>query len=272
MQKEKIMSILMELYKISGFRISLYSTDLIEIAAYPEEKQAFCKYIQRSEKELKKCIDCDAEAFKKSLETSNTVVYKCRHGLVEAVSPLYNFGALTGFIMMGQVRIDCECDDTALKVLAALGKHDHEAREMLAMIPTVKEDMIQAYVKIMTVCAEHLTLSNAVTGAKPSVGQLAMRYIRENFSEHITIKDICSAIGYSKSTLLPAFKKEFSITVNTYLNNLRLGRAKKMLEGENFTINEVALACGFSDQSYFSKVFSAKYGQTPTEYRKDENK
>jgi AraC-like DNA-binding protein len=132
--------------------------------------------------------------------------------------------------------------------------------------------MIESYVKIMTVCAEYLTLSNAVTGAKPSVGRLAMRYIRENFTEHITIKDICSAIGYSKSTVLTSFKKEFSITVNTYLNNMRLGRAKKMLESETLTINEIALTCGFSDQSYFSKVFSAKYGLTPTEYRKDEKK
>ena len=273
MNKEKIISVLMELYKISGFRISLCNTDLVEIAAYPEERQAFCKYIRKhSEKELKKCIECNEQACKKALETSDTVIYKCRHGLIEAVSPLYNFGALTGFLMMGQVRTEGECDDTVLKVLAALGKHDFEAREMFAMIPTVKEDMIQSYVKIMTVCSEYLTLSNAVTGAKPSVGQLAMRYISENFTEHITIKDICSAIGYSKSTLLSAFKKEFSITVNTYLNNMRLGRAKKMLEADDFTINEVALACGFSDQSYFSKVFSAKYGQTPTEYRKDENK
>ena len=42
-----------------------------------------------------------------------------------------------------------------------------------------------------------------------------------------------------------------------------------MLENENASISEIALSCGFSDQSYFSKVFSATYGETPTEYRRD---
>ena len=46
-------------------------------------------------------------------------------------------------------------------------------------------------------------------------------------------------------------------------------RAKKMLENENVSINEVALSCGFSDQSYFSKVFSSAYGITPTEHRRE---
>ncbi|MBQ1992222.1 MAG: helix-turn-helix domain-containing protein, partial [Clostridia bacterium] len=49
----------------------------------------------------------------------------------------------------------------------------------------------------------------------------------------ISVKSICEAVGYSKSTVLSAFKKEFSTTVNSYLNTLRLERAKKMLENES---------------------------------------
>ena len=129
--------------------------------------------------------------------------------------------------------------------------------------------MIKTYVDVMTVCASYLTLSNAVSAKKASVGQLTMKFITENFTDKITVKDICAAVGYSKSTVLTAFKKEFSVTVNSYLNTLRLERAKKMLDNENVSVNEVALGCGFSDQSYFSKVFSQAYGITPTEYRRE---
>ena len=124
----------------------------------------------------------------------------------------------------------------------------------------------------MTVCASYLTLSNAVNATKASVGELTMKFISENFTDKISVKDICKAVGYSKSTVLSAFKKEFSTTVNSYLNTLRLERSKKMLENENTSINEVALSCGFSDQSYFSKVFSSAYGITPTEYREREGR
>jgi two-component system response regulator YesN len=50
---------------------------------------------------------------------------------------------------------------------------------------------------------------------------------------------------------------------------MRLERAKKLLENNTLTVSEIALGCGFSDQSYFSKVFSSKYGISPTDYRKE---
>ena len=273
MNKDKIISVLRDLHAISGFRISLHNTNFEEIAAYPENKHGFCAYIHSlSESELARCLKCDKDACTRVLETGETTIYRCHHGLIEAISPLYNFGALTGFLMMGQVRPHGEGTDQMILALAKLGKRDFEARAICAEIPSVKADMVNAYVSIMTICARFLTLSNAVTGAKPTISELTMQYICENYTEHITVKDICDAVGYSKSTVLSQFKKDYLITVNAYLNNMRLERAKKMLESNSLTVSEIALNCGFSDQSYFSKVFSSKYGITPTEYRKDEKK
>ena len=273
MNKEKITETLEELHKISGFRVSLHNTNFEEIAAYPSKKLGFCDFIQNfSSREYTLCRECDQRACENVVKTGEPIIYKCHHGLIEAVSPLYNFGAMTGFLMMGQIKLEGDPIDPMLLSLARMGKHDFEARELCADIPSVKEEMIKSYVKIMTICARYLTLSNAVSGSKATVGQLAMRYIGENYTEKITVKDICDAIGYSKSTVLSSFKKEFSTTVNSYLTNIRLEHAKKMLENENKTINEVALSSGFADQSYFSKVFSAKYNLTPTEYRKDEKR
>lgn len=271
MNVEKITLILQQLNKISGFRISLHTADFEEIAAYPKEKFPFCSLIQEfSENEFKKCVDCDSKACKKALETKDTVIYRCRHGLVEAVSPLYHYGALTGFLMMGQVRIEGEDPSGMLEFLSGMGKRELEAREVCAFTPEVREDMIESYVSVMTICASYLTLSNAVTKPKETVAKMAMRYISANYENHISVKDICDAVGYSKSTVLAAFRKEYSLTVNAYLTNLRLEQAKKMLSGGEFTVYEIATRCGFSDQSYFSKVFSRKYGVTPTDYRRDE--
>ncbi|MBR2650363.1 MAG: PocR ligand-binding domain-containing protein [Clostridia bacterium] len=273
MNKEKIISVLKELHTISGFRISLHNTSFEEIAAYPESKQSFCAYLHaHSESEYKKCVECDKNACEKVLASGETLIYKCHHGLIEAISPLYNFGALTGFLMMGQVREYGDGIDNMILALARLGKRDFDAISMCADMPSVKPEMVSSYVNIMTICARYLTLSNAVTGAKPTVSELVMQYICENYTEHITVKDICDAVGYSKSTVLSQFKRDYLITVNAYLNNMRLEQAKKMLENNNVSVNEVALMCGFSDQSYFSKVFSGKYGITPTDYRKDEKK
>ncbi len=269
MNHNEITLVLSELHKISGFRISLHGVNFEEIAAYPEAKLRFCSYIQStSESELDKCVECDKKSCKRALEKGETVIYKCPQGLVEAISPLYNFGALTGFLMMGQVRAEGDDPDIQLRTLIRLGKQDFDARSICAEIPTVREDMLNSYVHIMTVCAQYLTLSNAVTAAKPTVAQLTLRFISENYTRRINIKEVCKELGYSKSTVLGSFKREFGTTVNTYLNNMRLNHAKKMLEDMNRTINEIALSSGFSDQSYFSKMFSAKYGLTPSDYRR----
>ncbi len=270
MHNEEILNILKELYNISGFRVSLHSTSFEEIAAYPEKKNRFCSYIQKcNANECALCKKCDRDAFKKVLESKEAIIYKCRHNLVEAVSPIFNFGILTGFLMMGQVRTSSDGIDSMLNALAKNGKSDFESREIAAAIPSIDENLIKSYVNVMAICANYLTLSNAIVSPKPSVGQLTLQYISENFAKKINVHDICKAVGYSKSTVLSAFKKEFSTTINSYLTTIRLECAKKMLENETTSVNEIALNCGFSDQSYFSKVFSATYGITPTEYRRE---
>lgn len=271
MKKDEITSILRELYNISGFRVSLHGTDFVEIAAYPPEPLPFCKNLHKKASEYNSCLLCDAEASRKALTEKRTVIYKCRYGLTEAVSPLYNFGTLTGYLMMGQIS-NGKIDNTLLSDIAvSCGCNKREAKDLVDSIPSHTDAMIDSYVKIMTVCAEYITLINALPGQKPSLAELAKMHILENYSKKITINDICRSLGCSKSTLLSAFKSEYGTTVNNYLCEVRIEESKKMLLGTYVSINEIAEATGFYDQAYFSKVFSQKEGITPSEYRRRQN-
>ncbi|MBQ2793241.1 MAG: helix-turn-helix transcriptional regulator [Clostridia bacterium] len=127
--------------------------------------------------------------------------------------------------------------------------------------------MIRSYVKIMTICAQYLTLSNAIPSSKPTVTEMAKKFIYDNYRTKFGIKEICQSVGCSKSTLITAFKRDLGMTVNDYITEVRLGEAVRMLLAGERTIGEIALCTGFSDQSYFSKVFSARFGMTPSEYR-----
>ena len=273
MNKEKITSVLCELHKISGFRVSLHNTAFEEIASYPEDKLGFCRALHLlSEDEYQQCVDCDRSACKRALEAKNTIIYQCRHGLIEAISPLYNFGALTGFLMMGQV-FEADTDGNPLhpevKNIRSLGE---EMLELSRETPLVDADMVRSYVKIMTICAQYLTLSNAIPSTKQTVAEMAKKFIFDNYKSKITIADICEEIGCSKSTLITGFKKEYGTTVNSYITEVRLGEAVNMLKMGDRHIGEIATETGFSDQSYFSKVFSAKYGIPPSEYVNEDNK
>lgn len=266
MTKEEIISVLSELYKITGFRVSLHGADYSEIAAYPAEKRKFCRMVHQNPLEYEKCIACDKAACKRALNDKSTHIYTCRYGFTEAVSPLYNFGTLTGFLMMGQV-FETDPDGNHLHPeVNNIKKLGEKFSSLADDTPLVDADMVRSYVKIMTICAQYLTLSNAIPSTKQTVAEMAKKYIFDNYRSKITIADICDEIGCSKSTLITGFKREYGTTVNNYITEVRLTEAVNMLKMGERHIGEIASETGFSDQSYFSKVFSAKYGMPPSEY------
>ena len=102
----EITDILREFHKISGFRISIHDTEFNEIYAYPKSLSPYCSVIQSNPSNKRECIKNDRKAFERVKETGEIAVYRCAHGLFEAVAPIYHYGIISGFLMMGQV-----CDD-----------------------------------------------------------------------------------------------------------------------------------------------------------------
>ena len=268
MTKEEIVSVLADLYKITGFRISLHGADYGEIAAYPSTKCELCRLIHERRDEYEMCVESDHRACIEAIEKRGAHIYTCRYGMTEAVSPLYNFGTLTGFLMMGQVYSENENIEKHRRSLLGAGFDGARVTEAIAKIPVTPVDIIPSYVKIMTICAQYLTVSHAVPSNKPSVAHLAKEYISLHYGSKISINRICQEIGCSKTALISAFKKEYRTTVNAYVNEVRLLEALYMLRQGDKLIGEIADACGFSDQSYFSKVFSARFGVPPSEWQK----
>ena len=95
----------------------------------------------------------------------------------------------------------------------------------------------------------------------------AIDYISEHFSESIILSDIAEYSGVTTSYLCRLFKKNTGITINTHITQLRIEKSKELLS-QNVPIADVARLCGFSDQSYFTKVFRQSEGVTPLKYRK----
>ena len=82
----------------------------------------------------------------------------------------------------------------------------------------------------------------------------------------IYLDQICHLEGLSKSTLLRAFTKSKGVTPYSYLQNIRIGEAKKLLE-QGLPPVEAALQTGFSDQSHFTNYFNRYIGLAPGGYR-----
>lgn len=97
--------------------------------------------------------------------------------------------------------------------------------------------------------------------------QAVCDYLAAHLDEPVSLDTLGRVAGLSKYHLLRAFTRETGITPYSYLETLRIDRAKALLkQGE--TPANVALATGFGDQSHFSNTFKRLIGLTPGQYRR----
>jgi len=93
------------------------------------------------------------------------------------------------------------------------------------------------------------------------------RTIGERYGEDLTIADLAAGIYLSPNYLCLLFKQEVGQTINDYMTDVRMHAAKKLLEDPANKIYHVCSQVGFTDTSYFTKLFKRHVGVTPSHYR-----
>lgn len=95
----------------------------------------------------------------------------------------------------------------------------------------------------------------------------AREYIRSHLAEKITLPDLADYCYISKSYMSQIFRDEIGTSLADYVNELRVERGKQLLSTTSLDLSEIALLCGFSDQSYFTRTFKRYTGLSPRRYR-----
>ena len=95
----------------------------------------------------------------------------------------------------------------------------------------------------------------------------ALRFIDNHIEEPLLLCDIANELGYSPFYVSRILKERKGITLRQYIISYRIKAAKRLLEVSGKTVNEIAEQLGFTDASYFTKVFKSEVGETPKEYR-----
>ncbi|MDO4619070.1 MAG: AraC family transcriptional regulator [Lachnospiraceae bacterium] len=98
--------------------------------------------------------------------------------------------------------------------------------------------------------------------------QRAAAYIDQNYSYPISVEEIASYAGVSRSTLFRAFSAETGASPKEYLDNYRIRRAAELLRRSQLTVSAIGMSVGYDNGLYFSKVFHKLMGETPSDYRR----
>ena len=115
---------------------------------------------------------------------------------------------------------------------------------------------------------QHLnTLSKNNTMPDNKISDI-LKYIKEHYSENISLDNICFLFGTNKTTLCRNFKNECGTTILNYINQLKIKDAKRCLREQKLSITEISENLGFSSIHYFCRLFKKHTGLSPKEYKK----
>lgn len=94
----------------------------------------------------------------------------------------------------------------------------------------------------------------------------AVVYIHEHVLDNIALEDTARSCGLSLSRFKSKFKEETGITPRAFINNVKIARAKTLLQ-ENLSITEVSARLAFDTPNYFATLFKKYTGKTPRQYQ-----
>lgn len=264
-----VLSVLRDLSCVSGARVSLHDSEGNELYAYPGALFPFCGRIQQDFEVRRGCIRCDRASFAAVKESNRPRLYRCGCGLYEAVVPVYDYGAISGYLMLGQVRDDSvEGREGIAEKSRKMFATTQELDIYLELIPTLTEERMKCCVGLMEIVAEHLAGCGCLRAQGEETALKVQKYIHKNYAGTVSLQKIADQLGCSKSTVMNRFRQKFGVTVNAYLNQVRLEQAQKLIGETDLSFKEIAAECGFYDQNYFSKLFFRRYGCSPTAFRK----
>jgi len=168
--------------------------------------------------------------------------------------------------------------ESLIKADAAVGKIFAELKKEYATDTAVSNIMKKSivYRLIAYLIKNYLKDDNSKADIERRTVELSrMRkieaFVSENYKSKISTSDLAKMFFVSENHFCRLFKKHVGISAVDYINEFRISKAEILLRTTDLAITEIALAVGFEDANYFSRVFRMIKKLSPTEYRKQAN-
>lgn len=98
--------------------------------------------------------------------------------------------------------------------------------------------------------------------------QKAVEYFNQNYHTDISIQDYAKSCGMSVSWFIRNFKEHIGVTPQKYITEIRISKAKELLDAPSLNIGEVAALTGYQNPLYFSRIFRQSTGVSPLAYKR----
>lgn len=260
---DKLNQIILDFYKITGIALTITDTNFHLIAQLVQTQYDFCKTIIKYNPHL--CKESDQIILKKCSETQCAVFHTCFAGLLDAALPIIIKNEVAGYVVLGQIRNCSDFSDLSHHLPEQLLP---ELKEHFEYLPQYTEDQMESILRIAGAVVAKIMEEKMIVVDAEELSSMIAEYIDENLESNLSIDKLCHYFNISKNKLYNSFHTYFGTTVNEYIISKKVEKAKTLLENTALPIDAIAEKSGFSEPTYFYKVFKSYTSTTPIKYRK----
>lgn len=203
----------------------------------------------------------------------------CAYGLCEIAVPVKLGPQTIGFLHTGQVLRQAPTEASFELVVTQARKAGVDIRNprtKRAYFETlvVSPKKLEAASSLLVIFADHLSMKSnqvviqAANNESPVIAK-AKHYIREHYSEEISLSRVSRVVNTSLFHLCKLFRKSTSLTFTEFVSRTRIEKAKALLLHRNLRVSEIGFAVGFQSLTHFNRMFKKFEMLSPTDYRSE---
>lgn len=252
---------------------------------YVAHTNPYCMFVKQELKQYHRCLSMIRPMYNKCFTHPEGFCGMCHAGVYECIVPITLRGE-----MLGSINIGClpgkERESAFLRrrlFRGVSGAAYEQAEQLFAQYMQPPRKAVEDILPSLFLLAEYLAqtyISCCQIQAGPNKYQLprinlentvishAVEYIHQYYASRITVEQVAHYCHCSASYISHIFHKRTGLTMNTYINKVRIEHAKNLLLTSAVSISDVAISVGFSDPNYFSRVFTRLLDIPPREFRR----
>lgn len=216
---------------------------------FSHHSSPFCMRIKRNREA--KCRRCDLHDVPlRCREESNPFIHTCHAGASEVIVPVRANSQLKAIGYIGQFRL----------------------QEHPAALPAIQRSQLKTLlsmsVMLGTWLKEQLTLPSEKSWRHRTRKDEIITFLSENMAKGLRLTDLAEDMGISVTRAGHIVKEETGMSFVALRDQLRLDRARLLLQSTLFRVSEIASECGFSSPQHFHRFLRARLGISPLAYRK----
>ena len=249
---EKLIGILRDLSILTGISISFLNAAYETVCSFKRTDDFCSAYQAQNGKDY--CRHSDRSLLDKCRISGQLEYHFCHAGLYDATMPVIKSGITVGYLLMGRLRAPAspacpQCSDSL--------------SELYDQVPFLNDMQLASLRGLLS----NILFSNAIEIEYNELAEEISEYICTHLTDELSVSVLCEKFFVSRNSLYKCFRNYYGLTVNDYIVQVRLDRAKKLLTESNETISNICATVGIQNVPYFCRLFKKSTGLSPTAYR-----